>query len=69
MINALNKHDVHVVVSQKTANPGISNINLQIITSGAGVVAARNLGVQFVLKPVPTNISIIPVSKPTYLIA
>ena len=50
MIEALNKHDVHVVQNQRPANPGISNINLQIITSGAGVVAARELGAQFVLK-------------------
>ena len=50
MIETLKKHDVHVVQNKRPANPGISNINLQIITSGAGVVAARELGAQFVLK-------------------
>jgi hypothetical protein len=50
MIEELKKHDVHVVQNQRPTNPGISNINLQIITSGAGVVAARELGAQFVLK-------------------
>jgi hypothetical protein len=50
MIEALKKHDVHVVQNQRPTNTGISNINLQIITSGAGVVAARELGAQFVLK-------------------
>lgn len=50
VIKILDKYDVRIIQSQQPENPGISNINLQIVTSGAGVLAARELGAQFVLK-------------------
>ena len=50
MIEVLSKYNVHVVYNKRPISQGISNINLQIITSGAGVVAAQGLGAQFVLK-------------------
>ena len=50
IIEALKKHDVYVIQNQKPTNPGISNINLQIITSSVGILAARDLRAQYVLK-------------------
>jgi hypothetical protein len=50
VINALKKYNVYIIQNTKPENPGISNINMQIVTSRAGVLAARDLGAQFVLK-------------------
>lgn len=49
-IETLEEYDVHIIQNKPPVNPGISNINLQIVTSGSGVLAAQQLGAQFVLK-------------------
>jgi hypothetical protein len=50
IIDSLKRYDVHVIQNKIPVNPGISNINLQIVTSAAGVLLARKLDAQFVLK-------------------
>lgn len=50
VINTLEEYNVHIIKNAKPENPGISNANMQIVTSRAGVLAARDLGAQFVLK-------------------
>lgn len=50
MMDAFKNQDVYVIQNKRPANTGKSNINLQIVTSGAGVLAARELGAQYVLK-------------------
>jgi hypothetical protein len=46
----LNEYKVNVIRNQRPSNPGISNINLQIKTSRSGVLLAKELGSEFVLK-------------------
>ena len=42
--------DVHVVLNNKPDNPGISNINMQITTSKSGILKAKDIGAEYVLK-------------------
>lgn len=49
-IKKLEGYDINIIENQQPENPGISNVNLQIVTTRAGVLAARDLGAQFVLK-------------------
>lgn len=50
ILKLLESYNVSVIQNTMPENPGISNINLQIVTSSAGVLAARDLGAQRVLK-------------------
>jgi hypothetical protein len=47
---ALEQLEVHIIQNEKPENPGIANVNLQIVTSRAGVRAAQGLGVEYLLK-------------------
>jgi len=42
--------DVHVIYNNRPNNSGISNINLQIVTSKSGVLKAKDMGAEYVLK-------------------
>ena len=42
--------DVHSIENIKPNNPGLSNINLQIVSSSSGIIAAKKLNVKYVLK-------------------
>jgi len=46
----LKEYNVYVIKNQQPENPGIANINLQITTSRYGVLLAKKLGAEFVLK-------------------
>lgn len=46
----IEKEGVHIVLSPIPQNPGPLNINLQIISSQAGIVKAKELDVEFVYK-------------------
>lgn len=50
LVEEINKYDIHIIQNRPPNNPGISNINLQITTSGAGVTMAKALGAKFALK-------------------
>lgn len=50
MTKEILENDVHIVQNKMPENTGIANLNLQIITTSAGVVAARDLGAKFILK-------------------
>jgi hypothetical protein len=50
LVEAAEKFNAHVIQNKQPGNPGISNLNLQITTSSSGVLAARELGAQYVLK-------------------
>jgi hypothetical protein len=49
-VESLQKYDVNIIQNKLPKNSGIANINLQIVTSSAGVLAAKELGAQYVLK-------------------
>ena len=42
--------NVYVIENQKPANPGIGNINLQIVSSRSGILEAQKQGALYVLK-------------------
>lgn len=46
----LRSYGVHLIQNKEPKNPGISNINMQILTSKSGVLLAEELGVKYVLK-------------------
>ena len=46
----LEQINVHIIKNEKSENFGISNVNLQIVTSRAGLLAAQELGAEYVLK-------------------
>jgi hypothetical protein len=48
--NILNNYNVVIIENEKPENAGISNTNLQIVTTRAGILAAKDLGVEYVLK-------------------
>ena len=50
LLEALEIIRCHVVLPQRPENPGPSNINLQIVSSGSGIDFAGGLGAKFVLK-------------------
>ncbi|MEI6335428.1 MAG: WavE lipopolysaccharide synthesis family protein [Methylococcaceae bacterium] len=50
IVKLLEKYAVHIIQNAMPENHGISNVNLQIVTSRAGVLAARDLEAQQVLK-------------------
>jgi hypothetical protein len=50
IITEIKRYGVHIIQNKMPENPGIANINLQITTSGAGVLLAKELGAKFVLK-------------------
>jgi len=50
IVKLLEKYNIYIIQNIKPENNGISNVNLQIVTSSAGVLRARDLGAQNVLK-------------------
>jgi hypothetical protein len=50
VLDKLHEYGVYVKINKMPKNPGIANINLQIITSSTGILLANEMGVQFVLK-------------------
>ena len=50
LVRSLRSINVHVIQNQPPIYKGINNINLQLVTSSAGMLLAKDLGVKYVLK-------------------
>lgn len=50
VLNKFKDLNIHILLNDKPLNKGISNINLQIVTSGNGIKYAKNIGSEFVFK-------------------